>query len=318
MGRVNETATALHRTGYKKSIRHPARTLAQPATLLHNASTMSGTPHPEETTLRPSLAALLAATLIATAACAQAQLAAQPAPTPAPAAPAPVPAAEAPTPAASAPTAPAPTPPAQVQAPPTPQSPAALEAALRNFPPVIVGGNVQAVMNAGTLVPRSCPEAGSRVEQKGGPTFEFLGASPISPDLCRMKVGGETVEAWYGIWLTAWPGADVAYRALQRVINSRTGDAVGFDVVAAPGSQWHDIIRHDGIEDIRLLGRTYRAIKIAHYREGYDGNTYRSVSTLWKDLATGLPLYATYNHIAGAPEIDDPLIPTAIVPAPAP
>ena len=199
---------------------------------------------------------------------------------------------------------------------PPPQNAAGLEEALRNFPPVITGGNVQAVLNPGTLVPRSCPAAGSRVEQKGGPTFEFLGASPDNPDLCRMKVAGEAVEAWYGIWLTAWPGADTAYRALQRVMNSRTGDAVGFDVVAGPGAQWHDIIRHDGIEEIRLLGQTYRAIKLAHYREGTGGNIYKSVSTIWKDLATGLPIYGTYNHIAGAPEIDDPLIPTAIVPAP--
>jgi hypothetical protein len=199
---------------------------------------------------------------------------------------------------------------------PTPAGAAALEAALRNFPPVIVGGNVQPVTNAGTLVPRSCPAEGSRVEQKGGPTFEFLGASAANPDLCRMRVGGQVVEAWYGIWLTVWPGADTAYRALQRVINSRTGDAVGFDVSAGPGLQWHDIIRHDGVEDIKLLGKTYRAVKLAHYREGYDGNTYRSVATVWKDLASGMLIYATYNHIAGAPEIDDPLIPTAIVPAP--
>ena len=193
---------------------------------------------------------------------------------------------------------------------------AALEGALRNFPPVIVGGNVQAVMNGGTLVPRSCPANGSRVEQKGGPTLEFLGAVDDKPDLCRMRVGGQEIEAWYGIWLTTWPGADTAYRALQRVINSRTGDVVAFDVSAGPGLQWHDLIRHDGIEEIKLLGKTYRTIKIAHYREGFDGNAYRSVATVWKDLPTGLLVYATYNHIAGVPEIEDPLIPTAIVAAP--
>ncbi len=247
----------------------------------------------QESTLRlplPVPALMLA--LLATAACAQTV----PAPEP--------PATFAPGPAAGA------------AAPGVPGNAAGLAAALRNFPPVIVGGNVQPVMNPGTLVPKSCPDAGARVEQKGGPTFEFLGASPTDPDLCRMKVGGEAVEAWYGIWLTAWPGAETAHRALQRVMASRTGDAVGFDVTAGSGLQWHDIVRHDGIEEIKLLGKTYRAIKLAHYREGFDGNTYRSVSTVWKDLATGLLLYGTYNHIAGAPEIDDPLIPTAIVPAP--
>ena len=84
-----------------------------------------------------------------------------------------------------------------------------------------------------------------------------------------------------------------------------------------PGvAQWHDLIRNDGVEDIPLLDRTYRAVKLAHYREGYGGNTYRSVATLWVDLLTGLPVYATYQHIAGKPELDSPLIPTAIVPAP--
>ena len=208
-----------------------------------------------------------------------------------------------------------PTEPVPGTAPTTPQTAAGLEAALRNFPALITGGNVQPVMNAGTLVPKSCPDAGGRVEQKGGPTIEYLGSVPDKPDLCRMKVGGQEAQAWYGIWVTAWPGADVAYRALQRVMNSRTGDVVGFDVSAGQGLQWHDLVRHDGIEEIKLLDKTYRTIKLAHYREGYDGNAYRSVATVWKDLASGMIIYATYNHIAGVPVVDDPLIPTAIVPA---
>ncbi len=64
------------------------------------------------------------------------------------------------------------------------------------------------------------------------------------------------------------------------------------------------------METIKLLGRSYRAIKLAHYREGFGGNIYRSVSTIWKDLPTGLLIYGTYQHISGAPELDDPLIPT--------
>ncbi len=204
---------------------------------------------------------------------------------------------------------------ARAQLPPATQNAAALEQALRNFPPLIVGGNVQAVLAPGEVIPKSCPNPGSKVETKGGPTFEYLGASPTNPDLCLMRVGGEPLEAWYGIWATAWPGADFAYRALQRVIRSRTGDVVGFDVVPAPGYAYHDLIRHEGVEDINLRGTTYKALKLAHYREGFDGNTYRSVSTIWKDVETGLLIYGTYQHIAGRPELDDPLIPTAIVPA---
>jgi hypothetical protein len=132
-----------------------------------------------------------------------------------------------------------------------------------------------------------------------------------------MRVQGAEFDAWYGIWTTTWPGADFAYRALQRVLHSKTGDVVGFDTVAAPGSvEWHDLIRHDGIEEIHLLDKTYTALKLSHYREGYNGNIYRSNSTLWIDVASGLPLYATYQHISGKPELDGALIPTAIVPAP--
>ena len=189
-----------------------------------------------------------------------------------------------------------------------------LEQARRNFPPLILGANIRPADGVAPFA-RACPVAGGRVEQRGGPAFEYLGASPANPALCRMRVGGQVVEAWYGIWLLDWPGADVAYPALTRLIEGRTGDVEAFDVRMAPGLQWHDLIRNEGIEDIRLLGKTYRAIKLAHYREGFDGNTYRSVSTAWKDLASGMVIYATYQHISGAPEIDDPLIPTAIIPA---
>lgn len=204
--------------------------------------------------------------------------------------------------------------PVLAQSAPTPTA-AALEQALQNFPPLIVGSNVQATLAGSDLQPKTCPDAGARVETKGGPTWEYLGASPGNPDLCLMRVGGQPVEAWYGIWATAWPGAEFAYRALQRVIRSRTGDVVGFDTVAAPGSAWHDLIRHEGIEEINLNGTVYKALKLAHYREGYDGNTYRSVSTVWKDLATGMLVYITYQHIAGRPALENVLIPTAIVPA---
>ncbi len=196
-------------------------------------------------------------------------------------------------------------------APPNP----GLDAAARRYPPLVLGGNVRAT-NGSPPYARPCPDAGARVEQRGGPAFEYLGASSANPDLCRMRVGSDVVEGWYAIWLTDWPGVEDAIPALRRVIQGRTGTVAGFDVRMAPGSQWHDLIRNEGIEDINLLGTVYHAVKISHYREGFDGNIYRSVSTVWKDIPTGVILYATYNHIAGRPELDDPLIPTAIIPAP--
>ena len=190
-----------------------------------------------------------------------------------------------------------------------------LDAAARRYPPLILGGNVRAT-NGAPPYARACPAAGARVEQRGGPAFEYLGASEAKPDLCRMRVGGDVIEGWYAIWLTDWPGVEQAIPALRRVIQGRTGTVAGFDVRIGPALQWHDLIRNEGVEDINLLGTVYHALKISHYREGFDGNTYRSVSTVWKDIPTGMILYATYHHIAGRPELDDPLIPTAIVPAP--
>ena len=190
-----------------------------------------------------------------------------------------------------------------------------LDAARRNYPPLILGGNVRAT-NGSPPYARACPAAGARVEQRGGPAIEYLGASPSNPDLCPMRIGSDVVEGWQAIWLTIWPGVEAAIPALKRVIQGRTGEVVGFDVRMAPGSQWHDLIRNEGIEDINLLGTVYHTIKISHYREGFEGNTYRSVSTVWKDIPTGMILYATYQHIAGRPELDGALTPAAIVPAP--
>ncbi len=185
--------------------------------------------------------------------------------------------------------------------------------AAANYPPMVLGGNVHAT--DGHERPLSCAAAGARVEQKGGPSFVFGGADPADPDLCRMTVGGEPVRAWYDIWLTDWPGAGQARPALRQVIEGPSGTIAGFDTVMGPGLHFHDLVRNEGVEDITLLGRSYHALKISHYREGFDDNGYRSVSTLWKDIPTGMLVYGTYQHIAGAPEIDDPLLPTAITPA---
>jgi hypothetical protein len=190
-----------------------------------------------------------------------------------------------------------------------------LAEAVGNFPPMIIGANVHPTDGSGPY-PRSCPAAGSRVEVAGQPAMEFLGASKTNPDLCLMRIDGDTFYAWYGIWGQDWPGGPASYPALKRIIHGRTGEIAAWDTVAAPNIKWHDVIRNEGIEDINLLSKTYRAMKLAHYREGYDGNIYRSVSTVWKDIPTGLLIYGTYQHISGKPEIDDPIIPTAIIPAP--
>ena len=186
-----------------------------------------------------------------------------------------------------------------------------LAQAERNYPPLILGANTRPTDGRGPFPP-ACP-AGGRVEQRGGLVTEYLGADPARPELCRMRVNGTAVEGWFGIWLTTWPGADMARGAIERLIQGRTGDVVGFDVNMGPGHVFHDVQRNEGIESITLLSATYQALKISHYREGADRNTYRSVTTGWKDLASGMIIYATYQHISGAPEINVPIIPTAII-----
>jgi hypothetical protein len=191
--------------------------------------------------------------------------------------------------------------------------PPTVQAAAANYPPLTLGGNVHPT--DGSDIPRACAAQGARVEQKGGPTFNFGGADPSDPELCLITIEGQQMKGWYDIWLTDWPGAADGHTALRQVIHGASGTVAGFDTRMAPGLQWHDLVRNEGVEDIALLGKAYHALKISHYREGFDGNNYRSVSTIWKDIPTGMLIYGTYQHISGQPEIDDPLIPTAIIPA---
>ena len=43
-----------------------------------------------------------------------------------------------------------------------------------------------------------------------------------------------------------------------------------------------------------------------------EGNIYRSVTTVWKDTATGAVLFTTYDHIAGRPALEQAFIPVRI------
>ena len=186
-----------------------------------------------------------------------------------------------------------------------------LQGAAADYPPMILFANVHAT--DGHEPPRSCAPPGARVDAKGGPSFVYGGADPSDPDLCLLTIDGQPAKAWYDIWLTDWPGAANSHPALRQIINGPSGTVTGFDTQVIAGRQYHDLIRNEGVEDIYLLGKQYHALKLSHYREGYDGNSYRSVSTVWKDIPTGMLIFGTYQHIAGAPEIDDPLIPAAIV-----
>lgn len=187
----------------------------------------------------------------------------------------------------------------------------ALQEAMTRYPPLIMGPGLRAADGTGA-VPTLCGPLGGVVEAKGGPATIYRGADPKDAELCNVSVGGGDVQAWFGIWLTSWPGAAEGHAALRRVIAGKTGDVEAFDVVMTPQLSFHDMVRNEGVEDLPLLGFSYTTLKISHYREGFNGNNYRSVATVWKDFATGMIVYATYQHISGQPELDDPLDPSAI------
>ena len=192
---------------------------------------------------------------------------------------------------------------------------AGLRAAVRRFPPLVLGPGVRPADGSGPHA-RSCPAPGGRVEQRGGPSVSYDGADPGNPDLCRMRFNGQQADGWFGIWLTFWPGAPQARAVMGRIIRGRTGDTEGFVVRMTADRTYYDVLRNEGLEDIRLLGQTFHTVKVSHYREGAPPNTYRSVVTGWKDTDTGMVVYVTYQHISGAPETGTPLDPTLIVPPP--
>jgi hypothetical protein len=176
-----------------------------------------------------------------------------------------------------------------------------LTGAAARFPPAVAGPGSYAATGAGPFPP-ACPAPDGRVERIPGAPTEYLGADPADPELCRMRMGDNVVEGYFGIWLKEWPGSADAQKALRQVIHSPSGSTASFDVHMLPGLQWHEIIRNDGIEALQVLGGVHPALKLSHYREGFDGNNYRSVVTVWKDLRTGMIIYVRYFHISGTPE----------------
>ena len=187
-------------------------------------------------------------------------------------------------------------------------SAAGLADAATRYPPFTTGANVQPTQGV-TLA--SCPASGE-IERQGGIVIAYHGADPGNLHLCRMTANGVPYQAWNAIWHADWPGAADAAIAMTQVLDGPTGTIRGFDVRAAPGANWHDLLRNEGVEDINLLGHTFHAVKISHYREGMEDNIYRSVTTVWKDIATGALLFTTYDHIAGRPALEQAFIPVRI------
>jgi hypothetical protein len=147
--------------------------------------------------------------------------------------------------------------------------------------------------------PRACPVGAGSVERSIGGTLVYAGSVPGIPELCRITNNGEAGEYYMGVWRADWPGAGLAYPALRAVMHGGKGAEARFDTFAGPGLQWHGTIRNEGIETVTVAGRDLRALRLSHEREGFDGNGYHSVITVWKELRTGMYLKVEHRHIAG-------------------
>ncbi len=169
------------------------------------------------------------------------------------------------------------------------------------MPPMDTGPGIRPVDGTGPSPP-ACPARGTVVQRGVLPPIEYGGLAGADPALCLVRVAGAEFPMFYGIWAEAWPGSAAANGALAHVIRGPTGTTVAFDTRMAPGAQWHDVLRNEGMEMLNVFGQVRATLKIAHYREGFEGNSYRSVTTGWKDMRSGAMIYVTYRHISGRPE----------------
>ena len=147
--------------------------------------------------------------------------------------------------------------------------------------------------------PAACPSVPVRVLRSNGPATEHNGIYKDVPDLCYQIRGGTPGYYYYGVWNMEWPGAGDAYPAVKTAINGPKGTRTSFITRALPGLQYVDSFVNEGLEPMTIGNRTYQVLRIAHEREGIEGNTYHSVITVWRDVATGVALKTVENQIAG-------------------
>lgn len=155
------------------------------------------------------------------------------------------------------------------------------------------------VLAAAADVPAACPPYPVRVVRSAGGVIDHLGAVPGIPELCHMRRSDGESDFYFGVWRSDWPGAGQAYPALHAAIYGPQGTRMSFVTRSVPGLQWNDSIANEGVETVTVGGVTHPALRIAHEREGIEGNTYHSIVTQWRDLATGMILRTYENQISG-------------------
>lgn len=145
----------------------------------------------------------------------------------------------------------------------------------------------------------ACPPRPIRVVHSVGAPTTYTGVYPGIAELCHLGPSGTGGYFYYGIWSMDWPGAGAAFPAMKTAINGAPGTRVAFVTRSYPGLQWTDTIINEGIEPLVINGRTHRTLKMAHEREGIEGNTYHSIITVWRDTQTGANVKVVENQISG-------------------
>ena len=147
--------------------------------------------------------------------------------------------------------------------------------------------------------PAACPAEPTRVVRSAGGVNDYLDTVPGIPDLCRMRRSDGLAEFYLGSWRSDWPGAGQAYPALRAVVLGGPGTKASFVTRSYPGLQFADTFIHEGPDPITVDGVRYATFKLAHEREGIEGNTYHSIITSWRDTATGVVLKVVERQISG-------------------
>jgi hypothetical protein len=152
---------------------------------------------------------------------------------------------------------------------------------------------------AAAEAPPACPSNPTRVVRPAGGVVDYLGTVPGLPELCRMRRGDGEGDFYLGVWRSDWPGAGLAYPAIRAAMHGPAGTRTSFITRSVPGLQWTDSYTNEGVESVTVNGESRPALRLAHEREGIEGNIYHSIITQWKDLATGVALKTVERQIAG-------------------
>jgi len=152
---------------------------------------------------------------------------------------------------------------------------------------------------AAARVPAACPPMPMQVNRSAGGVIVYRGTVAGVPELCRVERADGNGAFYFGLWRTDWPGAGQAYPALRVAIFGRKGTRTSFITRSVPGLQWNDSFTNEGVEPLVVDGRTYQALRLAHERDGIEGNTYHSIITTWRDVVTGADLKVVENQISG-------------------